>query len=397
MSKKAFRVESGVDAGGFNVSNVADPRDGNLSDAVNVQYFIRENTVQPFDNTRSYKQHFAVTHENRLWIAKVDVKAGDFKQSEWQSLRVDPVWNIVSGTLPAGTPINSGDYISAYSVNSELTFVLPSAPSVGDTIVIKDEGMYCHLNKIVVKAPADPIGNGKSEEYFTIPGSMKTFVYTSAGTKKWVVHTSVNKIAAKTIARSDQPNQLASGDQVYRRSSTGHITMQLPKYAADGDVISTYDYEGLTPVNGATVQVHPDSGHTVEDGAKTSISTNTSDAGNFVFLESSKRWIVWDGDNRTRWKAIISDYVAQPMENLAVFGGSDITVTLPKNASNGDCIRLTNLYRNDNTKLKFRVDPTTSQFILGSHATLVYPKFNDIPKDVGDYPRTTEFVFSGKE
>ncbi|MGL4523801.1 MAG: hypothetical protein ACRCWQ_14735 [Bacilli bacterium] len=399
MSKKAFRVESGVDAGGFNVSNVADPRNGILDDAVNVQYFIRENTVQPFDPARTYKKDFAVTYENRLWIAMVDVPVGPFKYTEWRSIRTDPSWEVVTGTIGTGMVLTSGDYISAYSVNSELKFILPGSPAVGDTIVIQDEGKYCHLNRIVVNAPGKPFDDDKTEHMFTIPGSMKTFVYSNTTGGRWVVHTSINKRPSRVIQRTnaDSPNQLASGDSVYRRSSTGHIVMQLPKYAVDGDVISTYDYEALTAVNGATMQVHPDSGHTIEDSVKTEITTYTSDQGNFVFQGTSNRWIMWDGDNRSRWIPISGDYSPQPMENLAIAGGNNVTITLPKNASMGDIIRLSKLYRNDGTVVTVNVNSASSHKIVGDKSSLVYPKFKDIPTKITNYPRVDSVTFNGNE
>ncbi|MGL5307928.1 MAG: hypothetical protein ACRC9Y_17650, partial [Aeromonas veronii] len=399
MNKKAFRAESGLDAGSHNVINVADPRVGQQTDGVNVRYFIEHNTVQPYDSTRDYDIHFAVTYEKRLWIAKQAVTKGPFDYTKWESLRVDPSWTIVSGTgaSPTGRDLQSGDYISAYSTNSELTFSLPATPAVGDTIVIQDEGQYCHLMNIKILAPSKPFADGTSSHWFTIPGSMKTFVYSSTSGGRWIVHTSVNKISSKIVSRTQLPIQMAAGDQIYRKSSTGHITIQLPKYAVDGDTISTYDLEGLNPVNGSTLQVHPDSGHSLGKAGVTSTVSNTTGSGNFIFKDNM--WNIWDGDIRSRWQPITTDTRAIPFDQLSVVGmpsNKTVAITLPKDASDGDFVRVSSLYVIEGLVVKIKVDDTTSHKIASSIGMIAYPKYKDLPKTMSTVPLNTEIVFTGK-
>lgn len=397
MTKRAFRAESGLDAGGHNVQNVAYPRDGLKSDGVNVQYFIDKNTIQPFDKTRAYDKFFAVSHLKRIWIAQVDIAAGrDFDHSQWESLRVDPTWAPVNGTPAGGRQLESGDYLTAYSVNSELEFILPDAPNTSDTIVIKDEGKYTHLNKILVTSKTRPIGlAGSATEQFTIPGSMKTFIYSNLSGGRWIVHTSIDNIAAKTISKSDKPNQVASGDLVYRKSSTGHIVMQLPKYAVDGDVVSTYDVDGLTAVNGATMQVHPDSGHTMISQGQTSITTNGSGSGHFVFNELSKTWSLWDGDIRSRWKTIQSNTNAMPFDHIAVIGGSGtVAVTLPQAAGDGDIVRVSNQYATTGLTVQVKVFTNSGHKIVGAEKEFIYPKYKDISKRLADVVRVDSMTFT---
>lgn len=396
MTKRAFRAESGLDAGGHNVQNVAYPRDGQKSDGVNVQYFIDNNTIQPFDKTRAYKRFFAVTHLKRVWIARIDTTANrDFDPSQWESLRVDPTWTPVNGTPAGGRQMESGDYLTAYSVNSELEFILPDAPNTGDTIVIKDEGEYVHLNKILVTSKARPIGlDNRTTEQFTIPGSMKTFIYSNLSGGRWIVHTSVDKIASKLISKSDQPNQVASGDEVYRKSSTGHIVMQLPKYAVDGDVISTYDVDGLTSINGVTMQVHPDSGHTLAGGGTTTTS-NGSGSGHFVYSANSKVWNLWDGDIRARWKNIQTNTSAKPFDHLNVVGGSGtLTVTLPSAAGDGDIVKVSTQYVVDGLSVKVAVASGTTHKIVGESTKFVYPKYKDLPKNFAGVARVNDITLS---
>lgn len=400
MSKKAFRAESGLDAGGNNVTNVTDPREGQLLDGVNVSFFIKENTVQPFDKTRGYKQHFAVTHERRLWIAINEVIAGnEFSQLDWYYMRVDPTWKLVTSTPtpPTGVKLLSGECISANSLNNELDFYLPETAQDGDMIIVKDVGMYPNMSYIRVHTPNKPFENGKTIEQFTIPGSMKTFVFSnniiSGG--MWIVHTSIDKIAAKIISKTVNPTLVSCGDEVYRKSSTGHIVMQLPKYAVNGDVVSTYDLDGQTPTQGATMQVATGSGHFIDKSGVTHITTNTSGDGHFVFMDGI--WNLHDSDNRSRWKPIQSDYTATPLDHLSIIGGTkSVTVTLPLDASNGDYVKLSNLYVIDGVNVSIKVATDSGHKIVGDLSEFAYPKFKDLAKTMADVPRVDSVSFTGK-
>ena len=396
MTKKAFRAESGLDAGNNNVINVSDPRAGQLTDGVNVRYFIEKNTIQPFDPNRTYDQHFAVTHEKRVWISKQAIVAGPFNSAQWESLRVDPSWQVVTGT-GAGKQLQAGDYVSAYSVNSELTFTLPANPTIGDTIVIQDEGMYCHLMNIRVLAPAKPFEDGTGTNIFTVPGSMKTFVYSSTSGGRWIVHTSVDKINSKIISKTAQPTQAAAGDELYRKSSTGKITIQLPKYAVNGDTVSTYDLDGLNPVNGMVIQVHPDSGHSLDRAGVSSKEIRTTGGGNLVYRDNL--WNIWDGDIRSRWQPITTSMRATPFDHLSIVGmpsDNTVEITLPKDAGDGDFVKLSTAYVISGSIVKVKVDDTTTHKIATSTAQIAYPKYKDLAKSMDKVPLNTALTFTGK-
>lgn len=396
MTKKAFRAESGLDAGNNNVINVSNPRANQLTDAVNVRYFIEKNTIQPFDQTRPYDQHFAVTHEKRVWIAKQAINAGPFNSAQWESLRVDPSWQIVTGT-GAGKQLQAGDYVSAYSVNSELTFTLPANPTIGDTIVIQDEGMYCHLMSIRVLAPAKPFEDGTGTNIFTVPGSMKTFVYSSTSGGSWIVHTAVDKINSKIISKTAEPTQAAAGDELYRKSSTGKITIQLPKYAVNGDTVSTYDLDELNPVNGLIIQVHPDSGHSLDRAGVSSKEVRTTGGGDLVYRDNI--WNIWDGDIRSRWQPITTSVRATPFDHLSVVGmpsNKTVEVTLPKDAGDGDFVKLSTAYVIDGSIVKVKVDDTTTHKIATATNQIAYPKYKDLAKSMDRVPLNTTLTFTGK-
>lgn len=399
MNKKAFRAESGLDAGSHNVVNVADPRANQLTDGVNVRYFIEKNTIQKFDSTRSYPPQFAVTHESRIWVSVMEVPVGAFNPTNWEAIRVDPLWKIVSTTpvLAGGRVVNAGDYISAYSTNSELTFSLPSAPSVGDTVVIQDEGAYCHLMTIRVLAPSKAFADGTGTNIFTVPGSMKTYVYSSTGGGRWNVHTSMPRDSIRIVSRTAEPTQAAAGDDIFRRSSTGHITIQLPKYAVNGDIVSTSDLDGLNPVNGTTLQVHPNSGHSISRAGTTSIKSNTTGTGSFILRDNV--WHVWDGDIRSRWKPIQLDTQANSFDHIAVVGApasNKVAITLPKDAEDGDLVKISTQYVLSGVTTSVKVGSGTGHKILGSSSQFVFPKYKDIAKSIPAVPLSDEINFTDK-
>lgn len=397
-NKRAFRAESGLDAGGHNVQNVADPRAGELLDGVNVQYYIEHNTLQPFSPTRDYDAQFAVHHLSRIWVAKNAITAGPFDAEEWVSTRVDPTWKIVTVTDPfvdGGYPLKVGDYISAFSVNSELDFMLPATPTVGDTIVVQDEGDYCHLRYIKVHTSSKPIDDNKAVELLTIPGSMKMFVYSSTLGGRWICHTAVDGIKTEVVARGAEKYQLSAAGEYYRKSSTGKIELQLPKYANDKDVITTYDLDGLAPVNGTELSVHPGSDHFVQRNGLKTTTSNSTGTGSFVFDAVTKIWNIWDGDIRSRWKPIIGDTTVHPMEQIALAGGTGVvTLTLPKAAANGDSIKFSNIYNIKGVSVKIKVDPTTTHKIIGDSAKLAYPKYKDLPDNIAGMPQVSEVTFT---
>lgn len=405
MAKKAFRAESGLDSGGHLVRNVATPGDNkDVSLGTNIEYFVRENTVQPFDKSRDYKKLFAVTHQRRLYIAKVDVNKGkDFDQDDWDPIRVDPNWTIIGSLDPAqpdGYKLESGDYISAsneyISKDKEMVFILPDNPINGDTIVIKDEGHYVHSIKMSVKTEKSKLEGNKTEELFTIPGSMKTFIYSSSKEGQWIVHTSIDKIQTRTVSKSPTPIQLAIGDDVYLNTNSGKIELQLPKYATNGDQIVVSDLEGKGPVNGITVNVFPGSGHKLDINDKTSYTYNSSAPYYYIFDGSSNKWEIYEDSQVTRVKAISGNYTALPRESIAITGGSGtLYVTLPKDAGDGDFVRLSNHYKIDGLTVGIKVFDGSGHKIVGTQEIYAYPKFKDIPGNLDDIPRSDEIMFTG--
>ncbi|MGC5183950.1 hypothetical protein ACPXBI_28260, partial [Escherichia coli] len=80
-----------------------------LSDGVNVEFLIQENTLQQYDSTRGYTSGFAVIYDNRIWVSNRDIAkpAGNFNELYWTSVRTDAKWRVVS----SGTTIlKSGEF-----------------------------------------------------------------------------------------------------------------------------------------------------------------------------------------------------------------------------------------------------------------------------------------------
>lgn len=404
MSKKAFRAESGLDSGGHFVRNVQTaPNNVDKSLGTNVEYFIRENTIQEFDKTRPYAKGFAVTYRRRIWVADVNILASEFDQDLWTPIRTDPKWRIINRIdplYPNGYVIESGEYISVSSryinEDQEMKFILPTTPIEGDTIVIKDEGMYCNTRKIIIESTAKLFDSGKATELFTIPGSMKTLIYSTTNGGVWIVHTSVDKIHSKFAFKTKDPHQLATGDQIYLNSASGTIDLQLPHYAVEGDTISVYDMDEMVKINGMNIQVYPNTGHSVFASGLPRYSDNSSATHNYVFSASNNLWELHIDDQSVKIKSITGDYTALPKENISIVGGSGtLTVTLPKDANDGDCVRLSNFYRIDGLTVKIKVTDASTHNIVGNAAMFAYPKFKNLPNAMDKIPLSKEISFSG--
>ena len=65
-----------------------------LTDGVNIQYFIDNNTVQEYDHIRGYDEHFIISYKRKLYSAarKITKPAGNFALQDWNEIRVDTLW-----------------------------------------------------------------------------------------------------------------------------------------------------------------------------------------------------------------------------------------------------------------------------------------------------------------
>lgn len=402
LPTRSFRSTFGLDAGGEKVINVATADKNILSDGVNVDFFKKYNTIQPYTTDRGYDQYFAVIFERRVWYALEEIPspAGNFDSTKWQSLRVDPKWVYINNTHVDGQLLEAGSYNMADNRFNNLTFLLPANPQPGDTVVVKDVGGQPGVNNLYFKsaglAKFAVYGIQQVDFRITVPYSQVLFIYKEVR-NEWVVNIDADVEQSHFVQSSEGVFQLQSGFKTWRHTALGPITMQLPRYANDGDFIQTFDIDGLNAINHTTLQVHPASEHKINNGL-TSIESRTSGSGYFVFEASSQSWKIWDGDQRTRIRVVQNDDDLLPFDHVLVAGdpnlaSQSVTLTLPTDIALGDrvCISLDYMRKGQTCTIKVKDD--SSDVILGDKAQFQFQKRSEYPA-VGEWPTSPSVTFS---
>lgn len=393
MLGQAFRATSGLDAAGEKLINVAMADKTILSDGVSVGFFHKYNTIYEYDSTRGYDAKHAVIYERRIYYAKANIAspAGAFDVSKWTGLRVDPTWQFINSTGPA-LQLSSGQYITADNRFNNLVFNLPTSPVDGDTLVIKDVGGQPGVNNLefvstgtaVIEYKAASVG---ARFRATVPFCQYMFVYKAAG-NRWQVDVTATSMNSYFVEPSIQGFQLQSGMVTWRRTAAGTIRLILPKHARHDDVITTYDIDGMNPINHSTLEIYPGSGHSINETGVTKIESRTSGYGSFVFDFPSLTWKVWDGDQRTRIRVTKTDTSMLPFEHILVTGNSNLpsqttVLTLPKEVAIGDRVQITMDYLRKGQTCTIRVSPGSNELIVGSKAQMQFQRRSEYPMTNG--------------
>lgn len=387
--KPAFRATSGLDAAGEKVINVAKADYNVLDDGVNVEFFIDENTIQAYDETRGYKKGFAVIHDQRIWVAQrdIDAPAGTFVPGYWTATRTDPKWITVASPT---RQLASGEYIAVDSAASFTTFTLPPNPTDGDTIVIKDIGGRVGYNEIKVQSSSAPgggnqkivrFGNQFSETLITKPFSYNMLIFAN---RLWHFWEAGNEERGIRVEPNTAQFQAQAGDNVLRRYTSGAvIKFTLPKYANQGDMVKTVDIDGLGSKFHLVVETF-DASSSLGKPGQHSMEFRTSGDGFFVYNSVEKMWYVWDGDRQTRLRVIRDDVELLANESIIVFGPNNTTpqtinITLPTSVAQGDTIKIAlNYLRKAQT---VNIKAAVGDKIASSVQLLQFPKRSEYPPD----------------
>lgn len=427
LIKQHFRATNGLDAGGNKVINVAKADRTVMDDGVNVEYLIQENTIQPWANDRGYPEGFAVTMEKRIWVARADIAAPNppavntFKQGEWISMRVDPKWEqYSSGT----TELLPGTYANIDTRVNPVTLILPKDKvEQGDTIVIRDIGGKPGINQALIKvqdtAAAMIFQGGIIRELqLTRPYSMLLLTFTTAG---WYVTLSDLSSLARTIdsttldAANDVGAQVQSSEYIVRYyTSNKKLTVRLPRYANNGDMITFAEPEGKTPLYHFTIKTY-DANTSIGSEGTTSWTSKIKGGGNLIYDGARKVWRINSIDMQTRIKIITDDVVMQPNEAITVFGANNstvktIAVTLPTQVAPGDIVRIGMNYMRKGQTVNIVTPPApaggTKDRIASTVGLLQFPKRSEYPPDAAwtqvdslsfngtsDYPPVLELAY----
>lgn len=396
LIKANFRATYGFDAAGEKVVNVATADKTQLQDGVNVDFFIKENTIQVYDETRGYPDGFAVIYDNRIWISNVEITkpAGPFQNAYWDPIRTDPKWQFVTQGPWA---LESGQYINADSSVNNLIFTLPNNPQTGDTIFVKDVGGVPGYNQIKINSSVQRI-NFKGQQLidFTLtrPYSQLMFVFSN---RLWQLFVGEDEVLGKIVTPTGVKQRVQSGDFIIRRyTSSAPILLELPKYAMHGDMIKTVDLDGLSPLNHLIVSTFDDTTSLCQVGTHSS-EFRTSADGFFVFDAVNALWRVFDADQQTRLEVLTEDTDLSPNTSVMVMGENNvnvqtITLTLPTNVAIGDTVQISLGYlRLGQTCI---IKATVPDMIASTKRLLQFPRRSEYPPDQ-DWYTDTQLVFQG--
>lgn len=393
MTSKSFRATAGLDAAGEKVINVGKASRTVGSDAVNVDFFNEFNSVQQYDPTRGYSAFMAIIYARRLWYARAEITspAGVFDETKWFATRNDPKWLYNNVTSADGLPVDPGTYLQADGRFAELTYILPDSPTEGDIVTIRDGGGQAGVNSIQVKSNTRQIRLRETQAItyrLTHPYMTATFIFNG---NLWRVSEIYEDRDTYTVSATGAGSfQLQAGMTTFRNSATGKITLQLPKYANDGDSISTYDLDKMASVNAVTLQVYPGSGHSITyDGSNSSNSvvSQRSGYGIFMFDAANSRWVVYDGDTRVRLRRVSDDLAMLPNDYVFVTGQDgvgavrDVALTLPADVADGDRVYVSMYMLAKNQNCSVKVKDGSGEKIRTNKNMMQFPQRKDYPVD----------------
>ncbi|QQG32068.1 long tail fiber proximal subunit [Citrobacter phage CkP1] len=381
--KHKFRAQSGLDAAGEKVINVASADRTVMSDGVNVEFLIQENTLQQYDPTRWYPEGFAAIYDNRIWVSNREIQspAGDFTPEFWTSVRTDAKWTTISSGTSTLAP---GSFISAdTSGRQDITLNLPSEPQDGDTIFIKDIGGQPGYAKVTINASVQDIvklGQAVRSVQMTHPYSQMVFVFSK---RQWQLYTSDIERTARTITPSSIHEAQANEFLVRRYTIGAPIQVKLPKWANNGDMINFTDLEGMNPQFHLFVSTFDDN-TSIGSVGRHQMEFRTSGDGFLVFDAAENLWRIFEGDLRQRLRIIREDTILRPNDHVMVFGVNnstikEITLTLPTGPAIGDTVRISLNYMRKGQTVNITCEGTDT--IATNVQLLQFPKRSEYPPD----------------
>lgn len=395
--KSSFRSTYGLDAAGEKVINVAKADKTVMSDGVNVEYVIQENTVQTYDPTRAYPAGFIVEFNNRIWIAKsvIPAPAGPFSEGKWRATRTDPKWTAVN---TGEYQLQVGDYITVDTgTGNNVTLTLPSNAQEGDSIVVKDVGGQVGFVDLLIKTGIQSIydrGTRLTEIYMTIPYSEFIFVYVN---RLWNLYNGSEADLARYV-QTGSISRISAGETIIRQYTRQEpITLTFPKNANNGDMIHFVGLENSTIPYYNLVLNSFDSNTSIISAGQTTTTIRRSLSGYFIFNATTKIWNLYDTDLSDRLRTVSSDTILFPGETVSVVGQDNTTVstinlTLPTNVNPGDKVTVALNYIRTNQTVNIVAGGTDK--ILADKNLMQFPKRSSYPP-AGNWVNVKQLTYNG--
>ena len=395
-----FRATLGLDSAGEKVVNVGLADRTVMTDGVNVEYLIQENTLQQYDPTRRYLKDFAVIYDNRIWVSNRDIPkpAGAFSEPYWISVRVDPKWKLhQSGDFS----LQQGDYISVDTdFGADMNFILPLNPSDGTTIVLKDIGGRPGYNKFQISSNPAPGSQSLLYDGQRVRSMQITYAYSEVvlvfSNRLWNVYIGQNESVGTFVTPAAKFLAQANDRIVRRYTSPSIIEVGLPRNANHGDIIYFTDLEAKSPQYHLKVTTF-DANSSLGSVGTREMEFRTAGDGFLIYDSAESLWRIWEGDLRTRLRIIRDSVNLVANEHVMVFGANNATpktidINLPEGPAVGDYITISLNYMRKGQIVN--ITATGNDTIASSLQLLQFPKRSEYPPET-NWIQSKTITFNG--
>lgn len=325
---KPFKARLGLDANNEKVINVKDP--SVLTDAVNLQYFIATNTVQPFDANRTYPAGFVVERGDRLYKAKALLNAGAWNGDLWTEIHAFDLWQRISGNYNA----EPGDALIVNTQSASVTITLPVQAEEGDAFTIVDDG-FAATNPIILNGQTATFNGGPATTY-SINSSDTLMVVYLGGTWR------VNRLVKETY-QYIQTSVTVAPNSWNNVSTAAARTITLPIAPIGGQWVVVADGTNNARTNNITIQGN---GKNI-NGATAYVIRRLSEVVTLIYDAVSGEWKAQSDKFAT--SRIIESTVPLVSEQVFVtLDGTTKTMTLPTTSlQNGDWVEVITKYQDE--------------------------------------------------
>ena len=187
-------------------------------------------------------------------------------------------------TIQTSTPFTavSGKGYFINTTSGAITMNLPSSPSVGDIVAIKDYAGTFATNNLTIGRNGEPIESVAANDILITNGQSVNLVYVD-GTRGWA-YKGLKTRGYTTVTANVT---VIPGDQILANTTGGVFTVTLPASPAVGDEVVIVDARGTFGTNNLTVARN---GEPINTGTSDLILSTNGQAITLVYVDATRGW-----------------------------------------------------------------------------------------------------------
>lgn len=233
-----FKSSGGFDAANQKVTNLADAT--NPQDALNLRTFDVKNTVQPYNQAKTYNPDFIIEYAGQLWKC-IGITSGQFDKTKWTAICGTEKWIHITGAYTA-SPMDTL-YVDTFA--TPLTITLPPTPKSGDYVRFLDAG-NADKNAITIASNGSTINGASGNSTIVRANSQVTAIYLG-GTWVTTLDLLINRVRFLTASDTLVANVM------YTLLANASFNVTLPPNPKTGDWVALTDQLGTVGSNPITV------------------------------------------------------------------------------------------------------------------------------------------------